>query len=140
MTARLQDFYFSLALTTLKMSTTARFRGFYLSLATISPENEHDCSSLGFGPFSGIHSGFGLVPRFMQRGDFASTTYPPSLKTSDEGVACSAAKVRFGPVFQPLWQNREPDRQFGSEGGSVPVPLWLNSEPNRIYLKKSIYL
>jgi hypothetical protein len=31
------------------------FRGFYLSLATTSPENKHDCSSSGFGPFSGIH-------------------------------------------------------------------------------------
>lgn len=28
-----------------------------------------------------------FVPRFKQRGGFAPTTYPPSLKTSEEGVA-----------------------------------------------------
>ena len=39
----------------LKTSTTARFRGFYLSLATTSPENECNHSSSGFQPLSGHH-------------------------------------------------------------------------------------
>jgi hypothetical protein len=38
-----------------KKSRTAHLRGFYLSLATTSPEKEQDCSSSGFLPFSGHH-------------------------------------------------------------------------------------
>jgi hypothetical protein len=33
----------------------AHLRGFYLSLATTTPENKHNCSFSGFLPFSGHH-------------------------------------------------------------------------------------
>jgi len=50
-TTRLRDLDFSLVHYPRKRTVMFVFRGFDHSLAATSPENEHDCSSSGFGPF-----------------------------------------------------------------------------------------
>jgi hypothetical protein len=93
-----------------KTSRTAHLRGFYLSLATATPENEHNYSFLGFLPFSGHHQ-----PRKRARllvFGVSTFLWPPSapkmsttarLRGLDLSLASTTPKKEHNCSFLGVW-------------------------------------
>jgi hypothetical protein len=100
----------------LKTSAFAHFRGFYLSLATTSPENKHDCSSSGFLPFSGINH-----PRKRARllvFGVSTFLWPPSTPQTS-----TTARLRGLDLSPSLASIRGLDLSLGSCNEGILRPL-----------------